>query len=324
MKKFLLAAAIGGMSSLALATTCQYPLDLAESSYTQAGILRFPYLPAPYQSVGYTVLSSSSTNTIYHGFSATAEAAIAAALTTGQPGGDAILPTSGIVAFEFAIDHFPTAITSGHHDISIGFNTSNNISGLPYPVLGNAFGVGLMFMNNAQDGGPRVQADALRRLNGVASVVSGAPVLLPQPVPAGYRGGIYFNMNTRAAGYTINGVDYGYLKNPDGTLLTIPADVQAGLLIATANMGAIGETDAALGMPVGGTLITDAAQFTQPFPAGFTDICGNAGIPGNPGQTLTLPNGKPYPGKGNPAGLQKFQGLPLGSAPLGQLLKATK
>jgi hypothetical protein len=324
MKKYLLAAVIGGMSSLAAATTCQYPLDLKKHLYTQAGIQRFPELPAPYQSLGYTALSTvDQGNILYSAFSDTGAQSIADALETGQPGGDVPLPTSGIVAFEVAIDHFPTvASTEAYQDLAIGFNTSNGMTGLPYPVLGNAIGGGLVFVNSAYNGGPLVVAFAVRRSDGETSDFVGTPVSLPQPVPAGYKGGFYFNMNTRAVGYTINGVDYGYMKNPDGTLFTIPAGVQAGLLLASANMNGFSDTDPTLGMPVGGTLITDSAQFTEPFPAGTTDICNSAGNPGTP--TKTLPNGNPFPGAGKSKGLDKFQGLPSGTGPLGQLLKATR
>lgn len=309
MKKYALAAALGCIASTASAL-CQYPLDATAAQYTQIGATPFPYINL--QSAEFTAtLTGTPANVggiFYSGYSAAGVQAGLNTASTGQLGGDITLPASGIVAVEFSLDHFPAYYTSSSNLAMVLSFTTSDIT---------TFGISLAFEASSTPDHAFVAAFGSRKENGIASGVTSGRMPLTLPLPAGFRSGIYFNMDTREVGYAINGVDYGYLKNADGTPFTIPAGVQSGVLSATGLDQDYDSADANLGQVVGATLITDRSQFTQPFPAGATDICGTTA-------GLRLPNGKPYPGKANPPGLQKFQSLPLPVQPLGQALKALR
>lgn len=311
MRKHIIAVVIGSMSSFSAAASCQYPLDATNADYQ--GWEQFPYVNL--QSFGYTSESTFNPATGYLGIrnmvavSHDAVQAVIASSADGLPSGDIQLPSTGIVAVEFAVDNFQQFLTnSANNNISMGFTTSNNIGDITDVNLvvgdGMTFGLGFNSMTN----GAYVMPIAYRRENQEPAFANAPSVPLALPLPASFRAGIYFNMDTQQVGYTVNGADYGYVPG-----FTIPADVQSGLMIAS-GVSQVGLTDATIGMPVGGTLITDRAQFTQPFPAGVVDICGGSSGP-------VLPNGKPFPGKGNAYGLQKnaqqrgagaLQALPLG------------
>jgi hypothetical protein len=315
MKKLLLAASLAGAAPLASAL-CQYPLDAAPEQY--AGTTPFPYINL--QSVEYTVLPVAGVVN-YIAASDTGAQAVLASAGSGLPGGDVALPASGIVGVEFRLDRFPDSNSTGATiNLTLGFATSNNVGdagsldGNPNP--GATFGLMFTSANGVAWAAPL----AYRRDGGAGSFANGASTAVYQPVPAGgFRGGIYLNMATRRLGYIINGIDYGYIGDSS---FTLPAGVQSGLLLATGSY-AINGYAINLGSVVGGSLVTDRSEFTQPFPAGTVDICGNGvATPLPPG--LRLPNGKPYPGKGSPNGLQKFQSLPLPMQPLGLGLKAAR
>lgn len=288
MKRLLITAAVGSMSSLALAATCQYPLDATPAQYAMASQPAFPYINL--QTVEYTSQATPSIVNYIAASDAGAQAAIASA-SSGLPGGDIALPASGIVGVEFAIDNFlPFTSASANYNISFGFATSNNIGDLS--ALNNVSGSGLTFMLgfNSQPTGAWVLPVAYRRESQQPILADGYSPALSLPLSPSFRSGIYLNMTTRQVGYTIDGVDYGYMAN-----FTIPSDVQSVILMATGVMQ-VNAADATIGTPVGGTLITDRSEFTQPFPSGTVDICGNHG--------RMLPNGKPFRGRGQARGLQ--------------------
>lgn len=315
MRKLIVAAIIGSLSSLSFAASCQYPLDATDADYH--GWDQFPYVNL--QSFGYVSESTIDPVAGYLGIrnmvavSHDAAQEVVASFSSGLPSGDIQLPATGIVAVEFAIDNFPQFVTNAaNHNISMGFTTSNNVGDITdvNVVLGEGVTFGLGF--NSMTNGAYVMPIAYRRDAQGQAVADIPSIPMTLPLPASFRAGIYFNMNTRQAGYVVNGTDYGYVPG-----FTIPAGVQAGMLIATGVMQVQG-TDATIGMPVGGSLVTDRALFTQPFPAGVSDICGGISGP-------LLPNGKPFPGKGKAHGLQKSAALRGGSAlqllPLGLGLK---
>lgn len=308
MKQFMLAAALSGVSSFAVSATCQYPLNATAAQYAMSNMLAFPYINL--QLVEYTSQPTPSIMNYIAASEAGAQAAIASA-STGQPGGDIVLPASGIVGVEFAIDHFPAFTTSAANlNISFGFATSNNIGDIS--VLNGLAGSGLTFGLGFSSftNGAWSMPIAYRREGQQSSFADGVSPALPQPLPASFRSGIYLNMGSRQMGYTINGVDYGYMKNADGSPFTIPVGVQSGMLLATGLMQVNSGSDATIGTPVGGTLVTDRSQFTQPFPAGTVDFCGNSSGP-------VLPNGKPFPGKGHAYGLLKNGAVTMPVLPLG-------
>jgi hypothetical protein len=317
MKRTLLAAALAATAPLASAL-CTYPLDATPAQISSAGLTPFPYVN--FQSVEYTSASTIDTNgnlgvINYQALSDTGFAALVQSATTGLPNGDVTLPAAGIVAFEMAVDRFPAAqSTEASNYLSVGFTSTHDLFATGSGGQ-DGVAVNVVLVNSGWAPGSFAQPIGGSATGGALAWTSSSPVPLALPLPATYRVGVYLNMNTRQVGYTLNGVDYGYLQNEGGGSFQLPAGVQAislglnGILQSTAESPLIGT-------PVGGTLVTDQSQFTQPFPAGTTDICSAGGSIG-----LRLPNGKAFPGKAAPRGLQKLQPLLLPVRPLGQALK---
>lgn len=312
MKQYLAAALVGALSMPAFAT-CPYPLDATAAQYEQSGFSAFDSVN--YQSAEYLARSTQPApgalevvNLI--ALSDTGFTASAQAVGSGLPGGDIALPASGIVAFEIAIDRFPASEDQGANlYLGGGFTTGNELLA---STSGDAISFNYVFANSGSGSLAGIVAGS--RSNGVVTWANGNVGALALPLPANTRVGVYLNMNTRQVGYTLNGVNHGYLQSEQGGTFSIPAGVQS-LSLALNGIMQVTSTSALIGQPLGATLVTDAAAFTQPFPAGTTDLCASA----NAG--LRLPNGKPFPGKAQPRGLQQFQSLPLPVRPLGQWLK---
>jgi hypothetical protein len=309
MKKYLLAAVIGAFAPAALAS-CPYPLLDEESPKYDLFAPLQPY-NVDFQSVEYVMESTSSGIVNYQVLSDAMVDAVIQSASTGLPGGDIPLPASGIVAFEWQVDHFPaSASQSGYVVFGAGFASSN------FPWLRSTAENGISFSialaNATHGGGPFAAVIALNRINGEVQSDAGTLDYLSLPLPSNYRIGIYLNMNTRQVGYTLNGVDQGYAQSAQGGPLLIPPAVNS-IGLAFAGFTSVSADSPLIGTPVGGTLITDSAYFTQPFPAGTTGLtCG-----GGSGGGLTLPNGTPFPGKGkaNPPGLLKLPTLLQGRQP---------
>lgn len=306
IKKHLLAALIGSLSVTASAT-CQYPLDATAAQYDalaqrqlDAGAAvtdkPFPYINL--QSAEF-IASYKQPPEAYIAYSDGGMATI-----LGQNGaqiGDIVLPTSGIIALEISIDRFVPTSGETEDDSIFGSDLGLNIM-LAAGGLNNdqveALYLFSSFWSQSFGGNKYFATFGASTTNGSASTTGG--ISLPQPLPAGYRIGLYLNMDTRQVGHTMNGVDLGYAHKPDGNPITIPVSAQGALIAAFGTNLVRTPTSPNVGLPVGFTLITDKSQFTQPFPAGATDICS-----ANGGNGILLPNGKPYRGKGNPPGLLK-------------------
>lgn len=113
-------ALLAASSPLASAL-CTYPLDATPAQYSAAGVTPFPYVN--FQSVEYTSVLTTNGNTInYQAFSDTGFDALVQTAATGVPGGDVVLPTSGIVAFEMRVDRFP-ATTAPNVNNYLNMNT---------------------------------------------------------------------------------------------------------------------------------------------------------------------------------------------------------
>lgn len=309
IKQSLLAALIGSLAASAGAT-CQYPLDATTAQYdTLAQNQLNSGAPVADKPFPYINLQSAEFTATYlnppQGYVAYSDGGMATLLgQTGTQIGDIVLPASGIVALEIAIDHFPP--TSG--DTPAGWTDGSDL-GLNIVLaaggLNNGQAEALYLATGfwSQSFGDNKYYGTLGATSTVGASYFSGGIPLPQPLPASYRVGFYINMDTRQVGHTLNGVDKGYAHAPDGTPVTLPASAQGALIGAFGTNLVRTPNSPNIGAPVGFTLITDKSQFTQPFPAGATDICNSGGGNG----VLLLPNGKPYPGKANPPGLQKFQ-----------------
>lgn len=269
MNRLILAATIAAISQFSHAV-CSYPLDATGTQYGQ--IAEDPFS---------TISGQSASSIVTDGFiggiamSSANVSDILDSETTGADGGDILLPNSGIVAFEFSVDQFPQGPTNstGLVALAVGMRSSN---GAFNSVPGDGFQIGIMILDSsASNIGPAVAIVAQTRQGSAAEVSATAPAIpVTLPLPAGYRVGLYVNMTTRQVGYTVNGVNYGYMSQDDnGYPFVIPASInRIGLGIS--GLASVSATDPNMGATIGGTLITDSSQFTQPFPVGTTDICG--------------------------------------------------
>jgi hypothetical protein len=280
MKKLALAALVGSLSFAAHATTCLYPLDATAGQYAAAGITPFPAINL--QSVSYTAQSTQDPVsgglqiTNYQAASYNGAAAALQSAGTGLPGGDVALPASGIVGIEMAVDNFPATQSAGANlYLSFGVGTSNGANSAADPTQ-PGFAVNVVMVDSGNGAGSFVTVAAGNTLSGgTTNYAAAAQTPLTLPLPASYHLGIYLNMSTREVGVTVNGTDLGYLQNTQGGPFLIPAGVSSAMLAMNGIMQ-VQADNPLIGSTVGGTLITDSSQFTQPFPAGTVDICGNS------------------------------------------------
>lgn len=273
MNRLILAATIAALSQFSHAV-CSYPLDATGAQYTQMQYQSFSVVNG--QSVSNVITSA------YAGPMALSSAGATDVLdsaTTGADGGDITLPASGITAVEFSVDQFPQwPISSvGGVALSIVIASSNGTSSA---IPGDGFIFSMMVVDEPSGNGRLGTAVSVfsATRSGSSQAASAMPPSIPivLPLPSGYRFGLYMNMTTRQVGYTVNGFDYGYItQDSNGQPFTIPTGVTK-VAVGISGMASVSATDPNIGATIGGTLITDSSQFTQPFPAGTTDMCGAA------------------------------------------------
>lgn len=269
MAAFSLAVSLSSPTFASCIGDCPYFLDSNASNLGRLASDSFDSVSN--QSAKYIVAANGAK--LYGSTSSAGRAAIGNAISTGNPQGDVSLPGSGIVAFEFAIDRFPSTgpsnsgttltlssgVTTGNWD---GFTTpASDFMEYGLAMKLTPSGASIMLLGITFNGG--TQAIAIK-----SSSVS-------LPLATNYRVGLYINMGTRRFGYTVNGVDQGYVKDLSNNFMTVPSGVSAISLFAGGTTAGVQSTDTLLGQSIGGRLITKAADMTQPFPSGAKDICGN-------------------------------------------------
>lgn len=254
--------------------SCPYALNATAAQISQYGAMPFPIVSG--QSVAFTVQDNASTpfGLRYGAGSSAGAKAYSTALRTGVAAGDVKLPATGIAAIEFKVDSFAaSAPSSNPAGAGIGFgvstgNVGNNSTG---PMLD--IQVSLVDEHSGVNT-PRVLVTAkARNSTGTPIVYAQAQSALSLPLPPTYRLGLYFNRSTGRIGYTVNGVDQGYLSDATGNPLPLPSGLSAfSIGLGGSNMD-IQPGDVIVGAYIGGTLITDAALMNQPYPSGTTDVC---------------------------------------------------
>lgn len=237
---------------------CSYPLDATNPQYGSGGVTRFSSISSQSASTPITTTPAS-----YYAFGYNGIIAMQTAVATDTPQGDISLPSSGIMAIEFSPDNFPAALlgSSGLISLSLGMVTGNNVNSSSNDAL--QFNTVLV----ATPSGAAAINVANSRNAGVHNSVTSSSVALGLPLSSTYRVGYYFNATSRGVGYTINGVDYGYVPG-----FSVPAGVGSVLFFVNSQVNV--SSGSSLSLPLGGTIITDAAQMTEPFPSGAVDICG--------------------------------------------------
>ncbi|MCD6062044.1 MAG: putative exported protein [Moraxellaceae bacterium] len=275
MKKEFIAGLMLGLGAASAEAVCPYALNATADQIRKAGYLPFPARTG--QSAAFTVRDNSTSlyGLRYGAGSYNGAKAYLASQKSGQPGGDVKLPASGTVAVEFKVDNYATGLPGSNPAAAgIGFGVSSgNIGSVSSgPMLDVRVAV---VDENSAYAAPRIQVEARSRSGTGAPVVRAvAQQPLALPLPPEYRVGLYFNRSTAQVGYVVNGVDAGALTDSAGNPLLIPAGLTAFSIGVGGGNAGIQVGDPLIGTYIGGTLITDAALMTQPYPAGTTDICG--------------------------------------------------
>lgn len=254
MKNGILIAAsliIAGTAHANPQCSCGYPLNATAAQYTAFGLTPFPTVTG--QSASYNVLNTGGgTNTLLY---TAASQSAATAIASGQ-GGDVTLPSSGVVAFEMEIQNFLSDEPTVSYDEMLSLSIR---SGTSYKA-----GVTVLALHAPYTSSRVI---AYQNINGELTD-TGSANAISIPLSPAFRLGIYFNMDTRKVGYTINGVNKGYLAQ------SIPTDVtKAAVTIEAVTNASTGE--AQLGKFVKANLITEAGSMNQPYPSSAKDICGN-------------------------------------------------
>lgn len=309
------------LAALLLCTTapawafCSYPLDATHEEVAQLGAT---YTGVPVingQTMEYTLVQTSGVS-IYGAASDTGIQAVMQGAATGQPAGDLALPSSGTIRVRMRLNNYPWAPLAGPHSTvwqAIGMQTGNVSSPLPKDSLQLSAVVVNSTAAGTQNGERTFLMLTGQSISGdyVGSHYSTLPIPVPSPADTF---GLWINMDTRemgasvritdgsALGLAAGDYDLPALRDSQGNPFLVPPGVSAVSLIMLGLLKDIVPADPLIGTPISATL--------------EGDFCGNAGP-----SPLKLPNGKLYPGKANPRGLQKFQELPLPLHPLGRYLK---
>ncbi len=278
VKKQLLALILAASAiPVASACSCDYALDATGAQYSGFGLLSFPTI-----SGGSAQFTVSNTGGAVPNYVANSRNGLNAGYYSSSngwiPSGDITLPASGIVGVEMKVDSFPTVVdtTSGGGNVmlNLGLSTSNPLS--VSPATTDTFGANVYIYDTPWSGGPFSDVVGFARPGSTGVVASSASYKQPLtlPLPAGFRLGLYINMNTRHVGFTVNGSDKGYIQDSSGNPLTIPSGITS-LTLGVTGLQQTYTGSLLIGSVVKGTLVTSKSLFTQPFPAGTKDICGN-------------------------------------------------
>lgn len=297
---------------------CPYPLDATQAQIASLqGGQTYTGVPVINgQTMEYTVVGTPGV-TVFGAASDTGAQAILQGESTGLPVGDLQLPASGRIHVRMRLNSYPWAPLSGPYSTvwqAIGLTTGNVSTPLPKDSLQ----LSLVAVNSTLAG---TQNGTRTFLMATGQAISGSYVgttysELPfdGPMPADVAG-LWIDMDTRQMGVSVHitdGTDIGLapgdydlpaLNDSQGNPYLVPAGVNSVSLMMLGLLSRIPATDPQVGVAVSATLETDYCGASGPAP-------------------LKLPNGKLFPGKATPRGLQKFQALPLPVKPLGQYLKA--
>lgn len=260
---------------------------------TPDNILHLPTVAA--QSVEF-LIQGTGTSRSYAAHSAAGVDSLVAAANDSSPIGDISFPEAGISAVELRFDNIPE-IQAGIENLSayeFGLNFYSGFVGSE--PAGDALSGSFSVMNIRNYSG---SLQSFMWVRFVYQPLGQDPVIVSKthpvtmPLSTDYKLGFYFNAATRQPGYTINGVDHGYVD------LTIPQGITY-LMFGVGGSELVAVGDSLVGSPVAGTLITEQAMFTEPFPEGTNGFCSNSSA------DPVLPNGNTFPGRGDPKGLFKL------------------
>lgn len=255
MKKMILGLMIaiitGGVSA-----ECSYNLDATQAQITamENGLLKFPTIMG--QKVSFNITPTTTSNNSHEMklyYTTNAKVLQENRYNILTP------PSSGIFAFEYKFKVPLNQMSNGEQilffPIIAGSRSSNGLT------QGNIMGY-----FNSSDSAANMVLNTFRIGDENSQTLVELPVTNTND---GYqRIGVYINQITKKVGFILNGVNKGYLDS-----YSLP--VQGYYFEHGAGITGFTSTSSNLGKEISIELITDHSKFSQTYPSGTTDICGN-------------------------------------------------
>lgn len=169
--------------------------------------------------------------------------------------GDKVIPTSGIIAFEYKIK-VPTLGNTGYVNI---------FPALAAGIMQNGKAVNFIV---AYQHGPTTNNFYIQTTSNDSALISNGFNLAPEVTSDGYQKiGIYINQNSNQVGLVFNGVNKGYFA-------TFPSKLDNLYFSLTSNYYDLAAADTNKDVSI--EYLLDQSKITQTYPTGTKDICGIA------------------------------------------------
>ncbi|MDC4692567.1 DUF4882 family protein [Acinetobacter baumannii] len=256
MKNIILATIMGFSGISSVFAECAYSFDATLTQLQSLGntsVQKFPTITG--NKFSYKTSQQSS---VYMAFSQDYLSRFLAANDSSAmlyTRGDKVIPTSGIIAFEYKIK-VPTLVNTGYVNI---FPT------LAAGIMQNGKAVNFIV---AYQHGPTVNNFYIKTTSNDSTVVSDLFNLAPEVTSDGFQKiGIYINQNSNQVGLVFNGVNKGYFA-------TFPSKLDNLYFSLTSNFFDLAATDANKDVSI--EFLLDKSKITQTYPKGTKDICGVA------------------------------------------------
>ncbi|HCA5259924.1 TPA: DUF4882 family protein [Acinetobacter baumannii] len=256
MKKIILATIMGFSGISSAFAECTYSFDATLTQLQSLGntsIQKFPNITGNKFSY-----KTSQQSPIYSAYSQDYLSRFLAANDSSAmlyTRGDKVIPTSGIIAFEYKIK-VPTLGNTGYVNI---------FPALAAGIMQNGKAVNFIV---AYQHGPTVNNFYIKTTSNDDALVSDLFNLAPEATSDGYQKiGIYINQNSNQVGLVFNGVNKGYFA-------TFPSKLDNLYFSLTSNYFDLAATDANKDVSV--EFLLDRSKITQTYPTGTKDICGVA------------------------------------------------
>lgn len=269
MKKLLLSIIIGVTSTVSWGASCNYSFDATQAqidAYNNTHTRKREFMTSidlsKQQGTSVIKLIDNPTSD---------QVLISAGGLNDLP--DKVVVTNGIIAFEAEID------TSQLQSLLVG--STQEIQQMGFAIVGSSsagkeIGINLAqsLINNSSTSTNgnhlTIIGGSFNNLNGQTSFKDLDPrsFMIQVPTTGKVRFGVYINQQSRQIGFIVNGVNYGYMNVIANNPIT-----KIGFLAEAQD--APYPNSKFIGKAVTLKLITDQTQFTQSYPSGATDICGN-------------------------------------------------
>lgn len=256
MKKIILATimSFGGLGSTFAECTYNFDATLTQlQSLGNTSVQKFPNITGNKFSY-----KTSQQSPIYMAFSQDYISRFLAANDSSAmlyTRGDKVIPTTGIIAFEYKIK-VPTLGNTGYVNI---------FPALAAGIMQNGKAVNFLV---AYQHGPTTNNFYIQTTSNDSALVSNGFNLAPEVTSDGYQKiGIYINQNSNQVGLVFNGVNKGYFA-------TFPSKLDNLYFSLTSNFYDLAATD--VNKDVSIEFLLDQSKITQSYPTGTKDICGVA------------------------------------------------